>query len=161
MAVMDDPNHANDVVWKGIELCRRGEWRQGLDVLRRVAEDDGRNAELPGLFYSYLGFGIARFDRRIREGLALCEHAVKREFYQPENYLNLARTHMVAGNRRAAVEALRAGRKIDSEHPGLAALHEELGIRRPPVIPFLDRMNPINRILGRMRHDWRGEREED
>jgi len=70
-----------------------------IDLLRRVADAKDPGIELPGLFYSYLGFGVARFDRRVREGLTLCEHAVKREFYQPENYLNLARTHLLAGNR--------------------------------------------------------------
>lgn len=156
MALLDQQPDANDVAQRGIALCRQGSWRQGLDLLRRVAANDDRTGDLPGLFYSYLGFGIARFDRRVREGLQLCEHAVRREFYQPENYLNLARTELLAGRRDAAVEAIAAGRRIDPEHPGLAALHDELGIRRPPVLPFLSRRNLVNRLLGRLRHDFKG-----
>lgn len=155
MALLDQQPDANDVAQRGIALCRQGSWRQGLDLLRRVAANDDRTGDLPGLFYSYLGFGIARFDRRVREGLQLCEHAVRREFYQPENYLNLARTELLAGRRDAAVEAIAAGRRIDPDHAGLAALHDELGIRRPPVLAFLSRRNLLNRLLGRLRHDFK------
>lgn len=157
MAIVDPQYDPNDLAWQGIALCRQGRWRQGLEILRRVAANDDRQGDLPGLFYSYLGFGIARFDRRVREGLQLCEAAVKKEFYQPENYLNLARTELLAGQREAAVEAIAAGRRIDPDHGGLAALQEELGNRRPPVLPFLSRRNPLNRLLGRLRHDLRGE----
>ncbi len=114
----------------------------------------------PGLFYSYLGFGIARFDRRVREGVALCEHAVKREFYQPENYVNLARTYLLADDRRRASETVLAGLKIDPDDRGLGDLLEELGIRRRPVIPFLSRRNPLNHLLGRLRHVLSPPREE-
>jgi hypothetical protein len=155
MAVLDERIDAHDLAWRGIALCREGSWRQGLDILRRVAATDDRQGDLPGLFYSYLGFGIARFDRRVREGLQLCEHAVKREFYQPENYLNLARTELLAGRREAAIEAIAAGRRIDPEHAGLAALHDEVGVRRPPVLPFLSRRSLVNRLLGRLRHDFK------
>lgn len=155
MAVLDERTDAHDLAWKGIALCREGRWRQGLDILRRVAATDDRQGDLPGLFYSYLGFGIARFDRRVREGLQLCEAAVKREFYQPENYLNLARTELLAGRRQAAIEAIAAGRRIDPEHPGLAAFHDEVGVRRPPVLQFLSRRNLLNRLLGRLRHDFK------
>jgi hypothetical protein len=155
MAIVDDRAPGTELAWQGIDLCRQGDWRQGLDLLRRVADAKDPGIELPGLFYSYLGFGVARFDRRVREGLTLCEHAVKREFYQPENYLNLARTHLLAGNRRKAMSAVLAGRRIDRAHRGLAELHRELGLRRRPVLPFLSRTNPLNRLLGRMRHDWK------
>lgn len=152
MALMESGFDALGVTQEGIELCRQGSWRQGLDLLRKVAEADDRSAELPGLFYSFLGFGIARFDRRVREGIALCQHAVKREFYQPENYVNLARTYLLAEDRRRASETVLEGLKIDPDHRGLADLLEELGIRRRPVLPFLSRRNPLNYLLGKVRH---------
>ncbi len=152
MALMERDFDVLNVTREGIELCRQGSWRQGLDLLRRVAEADDRNADLPGLFYSFLGFGIARFDRRVREGIALCEHAVKREFYQPENYVNLARTYLLTGDRRRATDAVRDGLRIDPEHRELTDLICELGVRRRPVLPFLGRGNPLNHVLGRLRH---------
>jgi len=163
MAIIEERAPGTETAWRGIDLCRQGEWRQGLDLLRQAADAKDAGAEMPGLFYSYLGFGIARFDRRVREGLALCEHAVKKEFYQPENYLNLARTYLLANQRRKAIDAVIAGRRIDRAHPGLAALHRELGLRRRPVLPFLGRTHFLTRLLGRMRHDWKsgGKKKED
>ncbi len=152
MALIERDFDALGITQEGIDLCRQGSWRQGLDLLRKVAEADDRSTELPGLFYSFLGFGIARFDRRVREGIALCEHAVKREFYQPENYVNLARTYLLIDDRRRATDAVRAGLRIDPDHRELSELIAELGIRRPPVIPLLSRRNPLNHLLGKVRH---------
>jgi hypothetical protein len=154
MAAMEETSH-NELAQRGVDLCRRGEWQRGLELLARVADRKEAGAELPGTFYSYLGYGIARYERRVREGLALCEHGVKREFYQPENYYNLARTYLLANQRRKAIETVIAGRQVDRRHPGLARLHRELGIRRPPVLGFLSRDHFLNRLLGRMRHDWK------
>ena len=139
-------------VAEGVELCRRGQWKRGVEILRQVAADEERTGELPGLFYSYLGFGVARFDHRLREGVALCRHAVKHEFYQPENYLNLARTYMLADDRKHAVRAIHEGLKIDPEHQGLRTLRSDLGVRRRPVLPFLSRDHALNRLFGRLRH---------
>jgi hypothetical protein len=124
-----------------------------MELLRVVAADEGRQGELPSQFYSYLGFGIARFDRRYREGLRLCRHAVKRD-YQPENYLNLARTHMLVGDRKGAVRAVGAGLKVDPGYARLRELWRELGMRKRPVLGFLSRDHVINRILGKIRHSW-------
>ena len=144
----------NELANRGIELCRQGDWQRGLELLGMVADQKDPGAELPGRYYTYLGYGIARYERRVREGLALCEHGVKREFYQPENYLNLARTYLLANQRRKAIEAVVAGRQVDRRHPGLARLHKELGIRRPPFFSFLSRDHFLNRLFGRLRHDF-------
>lgn len=151
-----DETTLQDKAQQGIDLCRRGEWQRGIEILAMVADEKDAGTELPGLFYSYLGYGIARFDRRrLREGLALCEHGTKREFYQPENYFNLARVYLIANQRRKAIDAVVAGRQVDRRHPGLAQLHRELGIRRPPVLRFLHRDHFLNRLFGRLRHDWK------
>jgi tetratricopeptide (TPR) repeat protein len=134
---------------RGIALCREGEWDKGLFWLGRVAESG--ESSLPGLFYSYLGYGIARCQRRHDEGLKLCQHSIKIEFYEPDNYLNLARTCLLLHDRTGAVRAVRKGLKVDPEHLDLKALYRELGIRRPPVLPFLPRGQLLNRLLGRVR----------
>lgn len=102
--------------------------------------------------YSYLGYGIARFKGRPRDGVALCEHAVKIEFFQPDNQFNLARTYLLVGNREKAVAALRRGLKLDPDHGGLRGLAAQMGQRRRPVLRFLSREHPLNRFLGRLRH---------
>lgn len=137
---------------EGIDLCRRGRWNEGLHRLGKVAATEGSTSELPSQYYAYLGYGLARFQRRIREGLQLCEHAVKQEFFQVDNYSLLARTAMLAKNRRRAIQAIEQGLAIDHQDQGLLKLQRELGVRRQPVLRFLSRDNTFNRILGRLRH---------
>ena len=139
---------------RGIDCCRRGDWNEGLRQLGQIAErgDTG----LPGIYYSYLGYGIALREKRVREGLQLCRHSVKVEFYQADNYHNLARTCLLARQRSGAVRAVLDGLRIDPHHLGLLALRKELGIRGRPVLPFLDRGNALNQLLGRLRHALRG-----
>lgn len=144
------------VLRRGIERCRQGDWEVGLAFLGRIAEAE-RSTALPGLFYSYLGYGIALRQRRVQEGLKLCQHSVKIQFYEPENYVNLARTYLLAGDRPAAVRAVIDGLRVIHHHPELLRLHTELGIRSQPVLPFLSRSNPLNQLLGRLRHAWRGD----
>jgi hypothetical protein len=141
-----------DAMRDAIERCRRGGWKDGLPALAHIAEQEERPGALPALVYSYLGYGIALRQQRISEGLKLCQHAVKVEFFQAENYLNLARTHMLAGHRRAAVRAVADGLKIETDNHQLLELQHEIGFRRRPVLSFLSRSNPINALLGRVRH---------
>jgi tetratricopeptide (TPR) repeat protein len=141
-----------DAMRDAIERCRRGGWKDGLPALARIAEQEVRPGALPALVYSYLGYGIAFRQQRIGEGLKLCQHAVKLEFYQVENYLNLARTLLLAGQRRAAVRAVADGLRIEPDNSQLLELQHEVGVRKRPVLPFLSRSNPFNSLLGRVRH---------
>ena len=154
---VSEPDLAN-ILRRGVDLCREGDWERGLSYLGRIAEGD-RASGLPGIFYSYLGYGIALRQKRVQEGLKLCRHAVKVQFYEPENYVNLTRTLLLAGERPAAVRAVIDGLKVDRNNEQLLALHRELGIRQLPVLPFLSRSNPLNQFLGRVRHSWQSSRE--
>lgn len=145
----------SDTLRRGLDFCRAGEWDRGLAILGYLAQSTDRSA-LPGLFYSYLGYGIARCERRVEEGVKLCQHAIKIEFYQPENYLNLARAQLLDDDRRAAVRAIAKGLKIDPHHLELLALQRDVGVRREPVLTFVSRDNLLNRLLGRLRHRLTG-----
>jgi hypothetical protein len=138
--------------WEGIKLCRQGSWSQGVTYLTKVAREKHPETKLPGLFYSYLGYGIALCEHRVREGLELCEKAVKAGFYEPDNFLNLSRAHLLRKNRRAAVKWLTKGLKVDPNHEGLRNLQHDLGVRKSPILPFLPRGNAINVMLGKARH---------
>jgi hypothetical protein len=151
-----EPMDPKAVAARGVALCREGDWDRGLQLLSGAAERRTEGGELPGLVYGYLGYGVARYQRRIRDGLKLCEHAVKIQYYEPENHLHLARTRLLAGDRRAAVSSLARGLKLDPAHRGLRELREEIGVRRRPVIPFLSRDNFLNILLGRLRHSAAG-----
>lgn len=137
---------------KGMELCRQGRWPEGVQMLSDLAGEQRKAGELPGRYYSYLGYGLAFTKRQYEEGIQLCRYAIKQEFYQPDNYVNLARTCMLAGKTRMAWKAVQKGLDIDANYPDLVKLHKEMGMRRPAVLPFLSRSNFLNVLLGRLRH---------
>ena len=144
--------HLTAVCERGIELCRQGEWQKGLTDLAWLVK--GKQAKnLPGLCYSYLGYGLAHTQKQVEKGRKYCRHGVKIEWFQPENYYNLARTCLLAERYKTeAINAVNDGLKVDPEHPGLKELHKQLGYRRPPMLRFLSRGNILNRILGLLRH---------
>ena len=150
----DGPKGADpaDVAWRGIELCRQRDWKEGLYWLSLAAGAKDDDGELPALFYSYLGYGIAKYQKQQRQGLKLCKRAIELEFYQPESYYFLARTHLLMGDRRAAVDVVERGLQVDSTHEWLSDLRVELGERLPPVFSFLPRRHAFNRWLGKARH---------
>jgi len=138
---------------RGIDKCRRGEWAEGLGLLAEAVSSPLRGS-IPGLTYSYLGYGIAHREGRLQEGLTLCRHALKLEIFEPDNYVNLARTQLLARDRAAAVRTVREGLRVDRLNEDLLALKATLGVRRGPMLKFLPRKHPLNRALGRLRHGW-------
>ena len=140
--------------FKLLRLLHRG-LQAGLHVERRLEPffRRGFNRKFREPLADFLQERINR--RRVDEGLKLCQHSIKVEFYQVENYLNLARTCLLAQDRKGAVKAVRGGLKIDPHQPELLGLYRDLGIRSLPVLPFLDRRNPVNQLLGRIRHAFR------
>jgi hypothetical protein len=140
-----------EVARRGVQLCRDGHWEGGLSQLGEAAA--GSNAvQLPGVCYAYLGYATARISKQYREGLVLCEYAVKVAMCEPEAYLCLARTLMLMSKRHQALGILNRGLALAPDHPDLLDLRIDLGVRRPPVLRFLSRSNPLNQWLGRSRH---------
>ena len=145
------PSQVPQQLLEGVTACRRGDWRGGLTILTRLAQEVEGTAPLPGYFYSYLGVAMARVEGRKREGLELARYGVSLAPRDPENRLNLARAYLVSHNRRMAVKQLEAGLEISPANAGLNAFRREIGHRRPPVLRFLRRSNPINVWLGKLR----------
>lgn len=143
-----------DLARRGVEFCRSGHWEGGLALLGEAIAAPN-TAAFPGVCYAYLGYGMARLDKRYREGLALCEHGVRASACDPEAYFCLAQTLLLMNRRRKAIGILNRGLALSPHHPGLLDLRVELGVRRPPVISFLARSNPLNTLLGRFRHSSR------
>ena len=135
----------------GIDHCRAGRWDKGVEYLCYVAARQPWGLGEAGLFLSYLGCAVARTQGRAPEGLALCEQAVKVEFYQPENWANLAEVLILSGRRSEAMNAIEQGMDIDSRFRRLRQIHRRLGERRAPVVRFLARSNPLNHLLGLLR----------
>ena len=101
---------------------------------------------------------MARCDGRRRDGMELCRYAVRVQPDQAENYLNLAHAYLLLGRRGEALRAIDSGLKVAPGHRRLMQLHESVGVRQPPIFPFLDRKNPLNSLPGRGRAWWQRRR---
>lgn len=102
---------------------------------------------------SWFGVTLVLVERNSALGLSLCDQAV-RPGPDPELLLNLARVHLALNSRERAVRAIARGLAFAPDEPSLLAAQEAMGARRAPVLPLLSRGNPLNRLLGRLRHRW-------
>ena len=137
---------------RAIDDCRKGNWRDGLETLSQAANIQAHKGIYPGIFYSYLGAGLARLKNRKDDGLSLCQYAVKKQRREPDNYWNLASVYLSMGDREQASKALFRGLAYSPNHEALLELQETMGVRRPPILSFIPRGHALNRKLGQLVH---------
>jgi Tetratricopeptide repeat len=63
-------------------------------------------------------------------------------------YINLARVHFGAGQRKAAVDVLRKGLRVDPDDRTLRRELQRMNPRATPTFDFLARSHPLNRYVG-------------
>jgi Flp pilus assembly protein TadD len=143
----DGPEQDHEELYRaGVFLLKRDKTREALLAFRHafaLKETDPR-------YMSFLGLCLAMVDGKVREGLRLCEKAVEREFFRPELFLNLGRVYLMSGNRKKAHTVFRKGLAIDKDNLEIRYELERMGIRKPPVLPFLDRRNTVNKLAGKV-----------
>ncbi len=103
---------------------------------------------------SWYGVTLVLVEKNITLGISLCDAALRPMPSDPELLLNSARIHLALNQRQRASKAITRGLVAWPDHPGLRAARDALGTRRRPFIPMLSRDHPLNRLLGRLRHDW-------
>lgn len=137
-------------------LLRRGNGVSALNILSTALDKYPNDPFL----LSYYGCLIAIVENKAKEGIKICEDAITQldksmpfgsEFFYPAFYLNLSRAHLKNNNRKEAVKALRTGLAIDSSNHDILWELKKMGERRKPVVPFLERKNPINKYIGKLR----------
>lgn len=138
---------AAELFERGAEALRAGRHAEALEALRAAHVDSPEHAGVRSL----LGVAIAHAEGDFEQARAHCEEAARREFFNPETYLNLARVYLRFGRRAEALRYVRRGQMIDPGHAGLQELTRSLGRRRLPIVPFLPRRHPVNRALGAVR----------
>jgi len=142
------------MVRHGIEAARSQQWELGFALLgeayRRLSREP--EAGVPAAALSYYGLCLAMHRGRTKEAAEFCELALNREFFRADFYWNLGQVWIRAGHRRKAVEAIERGLAVEPQNPRLTKLMQGIGVRREPVLSFLDRDNPLNVSLGKVRH---------
>jgi tetratricopeptide (TPR) repeat protein len=126
----------------GLKAFVKGDTGAALPFFERAIEMDNRPA-----YSSYLAVCVAKELRRFELAFTLCERARKREPQNPLHYLNLGKIYMIAGKKAEAIRAFNEGLGF-GEDPEITEELGKLGIRKRPVIPYLDRSSPVNKWLG-------------
>ncbi len=137
-----------DLFQNGLMHLQRHRQRHALESFRRALE----LAPNEPRFMSFFGLCIATNERRLGEGLELCETAVRKEFFRPELFVNLGRLYLISGDVGRAHQTFRRGLAVDQSNEELRYELRRLGTRRQPVLPSLGRSHPVNVALGRLLH---------
>jgi Flp pilus assembly protein TadD len=103
---------------------------------------------------SWYAVTLVLVERNSNLGVVLCEQSLRQAGPDPELLLNQARVHLALNQRERAVRAIVRGLELWPDDPRLCAARDAIGTRRPPVIPFLSRNNPLNRLFGLVRYRW-------
>ena len=127
---------------KGVEALASGKMIPALASFEKALELEDNPA-----FYSYFALCIAKERGQVRRAIKLCEEALQKDGKNTAHYLNLGKILLHAGNRDDAVMVFRGGLKYGTDLLIIDELNK-LAARKPPVLSFLNRNNPINKYLG-------------
>jgi tetratricopeptide (TPR) repeat protein len=140
------------------KLLKRKKYESALKLVTTALE---QYPDEP-ILLSYYGYLEALVNKNYTRGINIClkareivlEKAISgREFFNPVLYLNLGRVYLAGGNKEDAFEAFRMGLIFGNENEDLLCEIRELGMRRKPFVPFLQRSNPINKHIGKLLHN--------
>jgi predicted Zn-dependent protease len=101
----------------------------------------------PPLASSTFAWRLAQKAGEYKIAAALCQEAIKEDPKTADHYLYLGQILLLAGKKKDAIWTLRLGLRR-GRHPRIRELLDQLGDRKPPILPFLQRRNPLNRYLG-------------
>lgn len=139
-----------DVLEEGIAAFRARDLPGAHGVFERAHRRDPRDPRA----MSWYGVTLVLVERNSNLGVVLCDQALRATGPDPELLLNQARVHLALKQRERAVRSVLRGLELWPGDRRLAAARDAIGTRRPPVIGFLSRNNPLNRVLGRLRYRW-------
>jgi predicted Zn-dependent protease len=127
---------------KGVEHLSRGKTLPALSCFEHALKKE----ENPSI-WSYYALCIAKERGQIKKAMLLCKNALEQEPDNSVHYLNLGRIYLFTRKKAEAITIFREGLNHETNEQIIEEL-DNLVIRKPPVIPFLKRANPINKYLG-------------
>ena len=126
---------------------RDGHPEEALMHLRRALGVAPKNP----FYLSYAGLLAALAEQRFTDAEMLCREALAIRHNHPQLYLNLAEVYQEAGRPWEAVEVLEKGLISTGRDIRIRRALKKSGRRRLPVLSFLRRSHPMNRLLGKWR----------
>ena len=138
---------------EAIELTKEEDYGSALELfeanLPAVSNGTYQLKRLAAYAFSFYGVCLAKVQRRYAQAVQCCEISLKHNLLDPVHHHNLALVYLERDDRAKAVETLNAGLRLDPRNRAIHKVWNEIGRRRPPVIPFLSRNNPLNIWLGK------------
>jgi len=142
-----------DRIREAIERTKEEDYEGALELfeanLAAVNEGTHQLKRLAAYAFSFYGVCLAKVQHRYAQAVRCCEISLKHNLLDPVHHHNLAVVYLERGDRAKAVETLNAGLRLDPRNKRIHRIWDEIGRRRPPVIPFLSRNNPLNIWLGK------------
>ncbi|MEW6584832.1 MAG: tetratricopeptide repeat protein [Nitrospirota bacterium] len=135
-------SEAEELFSKGLEALQRDDTVGALSWFEKSLERDYSPSSL-----SCFAFCIARQRGQYKKAISLCQEAIQKDPDNSLHYLNLGKVYLLDRNRSDAITIFREGMSRERNAQIVQEL-ERLGTRKPPVIPFLSRNNPLNKYLG-------------
>lgn len=108
------------------------------------------------LFLASYAWLLSQIKGKEEMGLNIAKKVAEDYSTSPFVILNYAKTLLCAGHKTEGLRLIRKLTRVDSLEGTAQDLLEWLGVRRPPVVSFLKRSNPLNRVLGVARHRFLG-----
>jgi len=136
--------NAEELFTDSLESLKRGQTWKALELLEQAV-----TLERNPLYCSTLGFCLAREKGDFRKAVSFCKEAIKKEPKNSIHFLNLGRIYILANQKKDAIRIFYMGLRYSDNREIIAELHK-IGRRRRPIIPFLERSNPLNKILGKI-----------
>lgn len=133
---------AEKLFTKGLEALNQGDTLSALACFEKAT-----SIENSPIICSYLAFCVAKERGQFSRAILLCEEAITKEPKNSAHYLNLGRIYLLINKKADAINIFRIGLSYEENQQIVAELNK-LGTRKPPLIPFLKRKNPINKYLG-------------
>jgi len=133
---------------EGIALLAEGEHEKALDAFALADRKTPRDDVYKNKYQSFHGLMLVYAGQS--KGIEICRSASATECFDGDVFYNQARAELELEHRLQAVIALRRGLSFDRSHPDLLRLRQRLGIRRGLFIPFLNRDNMLNKLLGKL-----------
>jgi len=150
-----DDVQAHDEVAEAVSLTKEGQYEEALHSfekhLDRLAGGTIGDKRVSASAFSYYGLCVAMVRRRYADAVKYCQISLRTNPLEPQHRANLALVYMERNDRAKAVETLNSGLRLDGRNRRIHRILDDLGRRKPPVIPFLSRDNPLNVWLGKKR----------
>lgn len=152
-----DPE-VSELIAKGINAAIKEEYLTAFNIFSELYAEGFERGTTEAL--SFYGLTVALVKNKYKDALDLARKAVKLQPFNAHHYVNLSKIYVAAGNRKKAVETLQKALATLPENRVVLNYWKTIGIRSRPVIPFLSRDNPLNKMLGQKRYEKKVEKRE-